>query len=291
MGCPDWPKCFGYAIPPISRSQLEWKPNQQYKKGQIIIVSKKLKVAKKNFKTGTFYSDSFWKNYEKHNYAAFNVTHTWVEYINRLLGALAGVFVFIMGVFSFGFLKKKKIILLFSWITIFLVGLQGWLGKTVVDSHLLPTKVTLHLFVALIIVCCLLFLLSATQQKKFLLSNKIKKLSIACLSISFIQIILGTQVRQLVDSRYLAVFDSSIFNFHRVFSVFVVFINVLLFLKIIKKRKERSFYAFIIALIGLEVFIGIIMSYFEFPFSSQPLHLFVAFLIFGLQFYFVIDSF
>ena len=41
MGCPDWPKCFGYWIPPTERAQLDWKPGHQYTKGQVIILNER----------------------------------------------------------------------------------------------------------------------------------------------------------------------------------------------------------------------------------------------------------
>jgi cytochrome c oxidase assembly protein subunit 15 len=34
--------------------------------------------------------------------------HTWVEYINRLLGALAGIACIITFILSFGYRKEKK---------------------------------------------------------------------------------------------------------------------------------------------------------------------------------------
>ena len=49
MGCPDWPKCFGYYIPPKEVSEIEFKPNNAYKKGIIIIHNEELIVAKTNF--------------------------------------------------------------------------------------------------------------------------------------------------------------------------------------------------------------------------------------------------
>ena len=49
MGCPDWPKCFGYYIPPTEQSQLEWHAHQDYQKGQVIILDETLQVAKQSF--------------------------------------------------------------------------------------------------------------------------------------------------------------------------------------------------------------------------------------------------
>ena len=50
MGCPDWPKCFGYFIPPTSEEQITWQPNTDYKKGMIIIKDETLYVAEKKRK-------------------------------------------------------------------------------------------------------------------------------------------------------------------------------------------------------------------------------------------------
>ena len=62
MGCPDWPTCFGMWIPPTDASQLPVDFEKYLSKQDI-----------------------------DHS---FNVYHTWIEYINRLLGAILGLFIF-----------------------------------------------------------------------------------------------------------------------------------------------------------------------------------------------------
>ena len=120
MGCPDWPKCFGRWIPPVNASQLP--PDfEKYLRQQDIDHS-------------------------------FNVYHTWIEYINRLLGALLGVFIFIHFIWSFiRFRKINKPVVILSFLLLLTVGFQGWLGKKVVDDNLAVVKVTIHMLVALVI--------------------------------------------------------------------------------------------------------------------------------------------
>ena len=100
MGCPDWQKCFGYLIPPTDRSDIEWKKNHNYKKNQIIIFNDSLIYANKDFKTVDSINRENWSNYTKHDYSIFNVYHTWIEYINRLIGAIAGLSVLLLFITS-----------------------------------------------------------------------------------------------------------------------------------------------------------------------------------------------
>jgi len=40
----------------------------------------------------------------------------------------------------------------------------------------------------------------------------------------------------------------------------------------------------------LEIFTGVVMSYFHFPFGSQTLHLILASVLFGIQFYIFLEE-
>ncbi|SFF58441.1 MULTISPECIES: COX15/CtaA family protein [Salegentibacter] len=303
MGCPDWPKCFGYYIPPTEVSELEFQANREYEKGQVIIVDETLKVAATDFTSEEKYSEENWETYTKHDYAIFNPAHTWVEYINRLAGALAGFAVLIMAVLSFKKWKKRKRITLLSWLSVFLMGFQAWLGATVVYSVLSPVRITIHMVMALVIVALLLYLLFIAEEK---VKNKVpnrtfRNLMILAVGLTLIQVVLGTQVRQLVDEQvkilgydakelWLANPDLN-FYVHRSFSILVLFVNLVLWWKNRKLQLQFGKINWVLILLLLEIATGIAMYNFDFPFLSQPLHLVIASILFGFQFYLLLESF
>src|SRR6056300_118824 len=300
MGCPDWPKCFGYLIPPTERAQLDWKPNHRYQNGQVIIVSESLRVAAKDFISKNNYQESNWEPYTKHDYALFNPTHTWIEFINRLLGALAGLATLLLFVSSLFRFKTDRLAGIFSFLIILGMGFQAWLGKTVVDSNLLPYKITVHMGMALLLVLLLVYLLARENDSRPPLPNTLvfKSLVAVGLVLTLIQIGMGTQVRQFVDdqmhywgldaaSKWLAE-APFLFYFHRSFSLLVFAVHGLLFYRLWQTQYLPPVFLSILFLIGLEILSGILMFYFDFPFSSQPLHLIFASLLFGAQSYFMI---
>lgn len=295
MGCPDWPKCFGYWIPPTERTQLDWKPNHLYLKGQVIILDEELRVAKSDFNSRFDYNPKNWGFYTQHDYALFNPYHTWIEYLNRLLGALAGLAVLVMTVLSFLFKKKKKIIPIISFLILIAMVFQAWLGKTVVDSNLLPYRITIHMVMALLIVLGLIILLFISQRKitPIPASQLMKILAIFAVVLTLFQIGLGTQVRQFVDLKMHLQVSQWLdpaplkFYFHRSLSLIVLAVHLILFWMLRKINLNLRIFNQILGLIGLEIFTGILMFYLDFPFSSQPLHLIIAALLFGAQSLFI----
>ena len=301
MGCPDWPKCFGYYIPPTQASDLEFKPNHEYKEGIVIIKDEVLLVAENNFTSSKSINLNNWKTYTKHDYAIFNATHTWVEYINRLLGALSGIPILIFTIISFWFWRKNKWITILSILTVFGMAFQAWLGKTVVDSNLAPHKITIHMVMALIIVGFILYIIfaSKTSFKNQITDSKFKNVLLFALVLTLIQIVLGTQVLHHVDEQVknigyikeLWMQNPTLqFYVHRSFSFVVFFTNAWLYLRNRSMILGFNKMNLVIICIVFEVVSGIAMYYFDFPFLSQPLHLVVATILFGIQFYIYLEN-
>ncbi len=299
MGCPDWPKCFGYMIPPTEATQLQWKPNHEYKKGQVIIRKEALRVVKDDFRTDLVYNKSNWETYTKHDYATFNPVHTWVEYINRLATVLFGIPILILVFCSLFLFKENKSFLILSVATLFSVGFEAWLGKIVVDTNLQPLRITLHVLFVFFIIAFLLGLKSLENHKKGALSDtKLFNIGLGVILLTLIQVTIGTQVRQYVDEQ-MAHFDYRtqkdwlanppiIFYIHRSFSILILLANVFWLYKFKEVFDKLGILKWVAILLGLEILTGIILYYFDFPFLSQPIHLLLGSLLFGVQFYAVL---
>ena len=265
MGCPDWPKCFGFLIPPTERSQLDWKSNFDYNKNQIIIIDEKLFYANNSFKSKDKFDSFNWSKYTKHDYSKFNPLHTWVEFINRLIGVICGISVLILGFYSLQFFKNKLIITTLSLLTIIAVGFQAWLGKIVVDSNLNPYSITIHMLMALLIISILIFIYSLNSNYK---KNNVKSLAlknIVLLSLIFttIQILIGTQVREFIDEQIVMMGETkknlwllvlpSIFLTHRSFSLLILTVNFFIIYISRKINLNSKIVYLILGIIAIEI--------------------------------------
>ena len=302
MGCPDWPKCFGYYIPPTSEEQITWQPNSTYEEGMIIIKDEVLFVAEQEVKTASVFNEKNWEEYTKHEYATFNKFHTWVEYINRLVTVVSGfIFLFLLAG-SLKFRKENKWIPIISFTAFFFMLVEAFLGKMVVDSNLKPTMITIHMVIGLLIIGLVLRLLfiirkEKTSYKYHALFNKLLIISVV---FSLIQIAMGTQVRQFIDEQvklfgfenkeYSLMNPSFKFYFHRSFTIAIILVNFGLFYLNQLHKLGYKLVKWILVLLFLETITGILMYYAEFPLGTQAIHLLSGALLFGVQFYLWLQS-
>ncbi len=302
MGCPDWPKCFGYMIPPTNEETLLWDSGKSFHKGEVIIHQERLYKATGDFTTEETFKDSNWELYTKHDYAEFNPYHTWTEFINRLFGALAGLATFILALWSFSYWKTNKKLSLLAVLVVIGMVFEAWLGATVVYSVLLPVKITIHMLMALVIIGMMISIVyqSSTKSVEYKADPLLKKLIGISLMMTLIQVVLGTQVREFVDEQIKSLGESNpetwlvappvLFYIHRSFSILMLLVNAYLLFRVRKLQLGYPKTKWVFGFVVLAALSGIIIYYADFPILSQPIHLVVGSVLFGLQYYLLLES-
>ena len=277
MGCPDWPTCFGRWIPPTSESELPADYQQVY--------------------ADRGYSET-----------TFNVRKTWTEYLNRLLGVFTGIMILVTLLASLPLRRFDRRLFQLSLAGFLLVGFQGWLGSRVVASNLHPGLITVHMLVAQLIVAILIYAMARSQRTE-LAASPVHRLPpwsgallIGVIVVSLLQLIVGTQVREAVDliaeqsnhqDRHLWIDNLPIvFAFHRYAAWPVSLLNVWIIWLILQHIPQscRLWTATLLlaVVVLLTMVMGLSMQRLHLPVFAQPLHLWFASLIFGLQFYLLI---
>jgi cytochrome c oxidase assembly protein subunit 15 len=269
LGCPDWPRCFGQWVPPMNISELPADYKEVYKiSGKMI--------------------------------ADFDPFKTWTEYINRLLGVVLGFFITLLFIFSFKLRHTERNIPWFCAGLLILILVQGGVGALVVSTHLKPFLITIHMFLAIILLFGLLYLRKYCDDLEDTaivqpVDGKALLISQVLVGLTFLQVLMGTQVRQQVDhlTRDTGAFTYEnvveglnwMFYIHRSFSLVIVGFFLYLLLYLHRTRFNRgAFFTTLFAFfcVVANVVTGIALNYFDFPTNAQPPHLFFGVMTLGL---------
>jgi cytochrome c oxidase assembly protein subunit 15 len=304
MGCPDWPKCFGQYVPPTSISELPANYKQIYADKRL---AKNQKFAKMLDIFG--YSQLAMRIRNDRSILVpeeFNSARTWTEYINRLIGAITGIFLCMTAVYSFKYWKSSKLIVILSVLNLVLVGFQGWLGSIVVSTNLVAWIVTVHMLLALAILAISIATYHmAKVNGRYKLSTKpfIAVVTLLVLALSILQITFGTEVREKIDAvashlegSYRDSWTSragEIFSQHRDMAMVVLILNVVLYALIRRAFSRHSIQqqlmSFTFLMLMLQIVTGIVLSYWALPPYAQAAHIVLASLVFGAQFYLLLN--
>jgi len=270
MGCPDWPKCFGNWVPPTNVSQL---PADYMTK----------------------YAPAGGGGIE------FNAVKTWTEYMNRLFGMLAGLFVFAAAISSFAWWKKDKSITILSIVSLLLIGFEGLVGAKVVMKNLAEHTVSIHLGLAYLIAALLIIAYSKISFGNLAANNfpvnKLKNNWIAGVTLLIVstQILVGTFVRTEIDtiannndtltrSQWIDNARSYLPG-HKIFSVAVLLSCLYLAVQFRDWAKEnkavRMGIIVMLASLAGQFITGFSLYSFGFPAFAQPVHVLFSSFIFG----------
>ena len=297
MGCPDWPKCFGSWVPPTEEAQLPPFYQEEFLAKRI---KKNERLAKMLSGLGFHNAaDKIVNDPSIHVDEPFNATKTWIEYINRLIGALIGLL--IAGTFLKSF-SVRSIDRRIPWLTglsVLVVLFQAWLGSIVVSANLLPFTITVHMLMALVLVGLLIYAIAlAIPRAKTKVSPAERvTLNIALVYFGFVvlQIVLGTQVREEVDmltkqfgfagrGDHAEMLGRS-FIFHRSLSWILAAGAAFLFYRVNKVHGANIYWKAgvvgSVVCVIISLITGVALAWFGLPAWSQPIHLLTGSLLAG----------
>lgn len=167
LGCPDWPKCYGGWIPPLTAADLPASVNPEN----------------------------------------FNYTLAWIEYLNRLSGMILGLFIAATAILAIVHYRRTPRILYPSIGAALLVAFQGWQGGQVVLSELHSLTVSIHLVIALMIVSLLTYVaqqayyIEESDTSPVVVYPGSVSISVAILWIlTVVQIVIGANVRADIEA-------------------------------------------------------------------------------------------
>lgn len=291
MGCPDWPRCFGQWVPPSDVSELPDTYREDYAEIRTKKIEKFAKFLREMGLDET--AEKIVNDPNLRVEQAFNASKTWTEYVNRLFGFLAGNGMLIAFVWLLAIHRKRKLIIL-SVVNLVLIAIQAWFGSIVVASNLVPWTITVHMLLALVIIALQLLLIhwmrsEVNESKSYQLPKWMLALIVISAAITSYQMILGTQVREMIDELTTQGFTRNDwtsqlgmpFYIHRSFSWIVLVLIVLLAWKNEQQQKINPLRWIFIVLV-LELTSGVLLAYANMPGLVQIAHLVFATILFGI---------
>ncbi len=289
MGCPDWPKCFNQWVPPTHIEQLP----ENYR--EIFLDKRKAKIEKyASFLTSLGMgqvAEALTSDPDLLEEEPFVARKTWIEYVNRLFGFMAGNFLLLGFILSLFLWKKNRGLALWSFLAVLFTGIQGWFGSIVVSSNLTPWTISFHMLFALLIIAVIIYCLKIASERSVIANRSMFWLVGILIVLSLVQIYFGTQVRQEIDVVAKTTINrsvwieglSSVFEIHRSFAIAIILIHGWVAYKLRQEKGWSTFALILLAVIVIEAFTGIIMAYLAVPKAAQPIHLFLATIAFGMQ--------
>ncbi|MEC8610641.1 MAG: COX15/CtaA family protein [Bacteroidota bacterium] len=292
MGCPDWPRCFDQWIPPISIEQVPLNYKEKY------VAQRQKKVDKFSGILSaigmTEVANALKNDPNLTKEEDFNVRKTWTEYINRLLGFLAGNAVMIIFFWTSIFYRSNRPLWLLTFLNLVFMIFQGWFGSIVVASNLVPWTITIHLFFALLIIAIQLYIIrivSPSQSKNLIVSKLVYYLIWLSFLITFYQMFLGTQVRESIDeltrlgiSRVQwADYLGLSFFIHRSFSWLVLLLLTFIAIQNERKYKLKTL-RWLYAILAVELLSGVVLAHLDMIALVQNAHLLFASILLGILF-------